>query len=177
MSSDLFECMMSRRSIRKFTGEPVDDATVQRLLRAAMAAPSAGNEQPWRFVVLSDREMRVKVAGCSPYAGMLPDAAVAIVVCGDTVGQRHPGYWVQDCSAAAQNTLLAACALGLGGVWLGFYPNEERARCCREVLGLPETVEPLAVIAIGHPAEEKPPADRYDPEFVHTNTWQGRGRG
>jgi nitroreductase len=168
---DLLECMMSRRSIRKFTGESVDEATVERLLRAAMAAPSAGNQQSWRFVVLEDRDVRVKVADCSPYAGMLPDAAVGIVVCGETEGEKHPGYWVQDCSAAVENLLLAACALGLGAVWLGFYPNETRARCCQEVLGLPDRIQPLAVIAIGHPAEEKPPADRFDPALVRKNHW------
>jgi nitroreductase len=168
---DLLECMMSRRSIRKFTGEPVDEATVERLLRAAMAAPSAGNQRSWRFVVLDDRDVRVKVADCSPYAKMLPDAALGVVVCGETVGEKHPGYWVQDCSAAVENVLLAACALGLGAVWLGFYPNETRAQCCKEVLGLPDHIEPLAVIAIGHPAEAKPPADRFDPGLVRRNHW------
>jgi nitroreductase len=168
---DQLECLMGRRSTRKFTGEPIDDATLEKLLRAGMAAPSAGNQQPWRFIVLRDRDMRVKVAGCSPYANMLPDAAVGIVVCGETVGERHAGYWVQDCSAATENILLAACALGLGGVWLGFYPNEARSECAKEVLGLPETVQPLAVIAIGHPAEVKEPVDRFDAEFVHENRW------
>jgi len=168
---DLLECIVSRRSIRKFTGEPVDEPTVERLLRAAMAAPSAGNQQSWRFIVLQDRDVRVKVAECSPYAQMLPDAAVGIVVCGETEGEKHPGYWVQDCSAAVENLLLAACALGLGAVWLGFHPNEPRARCCQEVLGMPEHIVPMAVIAIGHPAEEKPPADRFDPAFVRKNHW------
>jgi nitroreductase len=168
---DILECMMARRSIRKFTGEPVGEETVERLLRAAMAAPSAGNQQSWRFVVLEDREVRIRVAACSPYAGMLPDAALGIVVCGETVGEKHEGYWVQDCSAAVENTLLAACALGLGAVWLGFHPNATRAECCQEVLGLPDHIVPLAVIAIGHPAEDKPPADRFNPEFVRKNRW------
>ncbi len=170
--TDAMECILGRRSIRRFTDEPVDEATLDRLLHAAMAAPSAGNQQPWRFVVLDDREVRVKVAECSPYAAMLPDAPIAVVVCGDTVGEKHPGYWVQDCAAAVENTLLAAGALGLGAVWLGFYPDEHRTVCCQEVLGLPETVKPLAVIAIGHPAQAKPPADRYDATFVHRNRWQ-----
>ena len=168
---DLLECMLGRRSIRKYTGEPVDDETVEKLLRAAMAAPSAGNQQSWRFVVLRDRGAREAVAACSPYAGMLPGAAVGIVVCGETVGEKHEGYWVQDCSAATENILLAACAMGLGGVWLGFHPNEERAKCCATVLGLPDSVVPLAVISIGHPAETKPPAERFNAEFVHTDRW------
>lgn len=169
---DPLDCILNRRSIRKFTEEPVDDEAIETLLRAAMAAPSAGNQQPWRFVVLRDREMRVKVAGCSPYANMLPDAEVGIVVCGETAGERHPGYWPQDCAAATENILLAANALGLGAVWLGFHPHEERAACAKAVLDLPESVQPMAVIAIGHPAETKEPADRYDASRVHENRWQ-----
>jgi nitroreductase len=165
------ECIMSRRSVRRFTADPVDEDTLELLLRAAMSAPSAGNQQSWRFVVLDDRDARVRVAECSPYAKMLPDAGVGIVVCGETVGEKHPGYWVQDCAAAVENLLLAACALGLGAVWLGFHPNQERASCCAEVLGLPDHVVPLAVVAVGHPAEQKPPADRYDPLFVHRDRW------
>ena len=168
---DLLECIMSRRSLRSYTDEPIDDGTLERLLRAAMAAPSAGNQQSWRFVVLRDRAARERVAACSPYAGMLPGAGVGIVVCGETLGEKHPGYWVQDCSAAVENILLAACALGLGAVWLGFHPDEGRAGCCAQVLGLPETVVPLAVIAIGHPAQPKPPVDRFEPAYVHTDRW------
>jgi nitroreductase len=168
---DLLECLMGRRSMRKYTDQPVDDETVEKLLRAGMAAPSAGNQQSWRFVVLRDRTVREQVAACSPYAGMLPGAGVGIVVCGETAGEKHPGYWVQDCSAAVENILLAACALDLGAVWLGFHPDKGRAGCCATVLGLPETVVPLAVISIGHPAETKPPADRFNPDFVHTDRW------
>ena len=168
---EILEGIMSRRSIRKYSGEPVDDATVETLLRAATAAPSAGNQRSWRFVVLRDRAARERVAACSPYAGMLPGAGVGIVVCGETEGEKHPGYWVQDCAAAVQNILLAAGALGLGAVWLGFHPDQGRASCCAEVLGLPATVVPLAVVSIGHPAETKPPAERFRAEHVHTDRW------
>jgi len=165
------ECIISRRSIRRFTQDPVEDATLERLLKAAMSAPSAGNQQSWRFVILRDRAVRERVAACSPYAGMLPSAAVGIAVCGETEGEKHPGYWVQDCAAAIENILVPACSMDLGAVWLGFHPNEERAQCLAEVLGLPASVIPLAELAIGHPAESKPPSERFEPSFVHTDRW------
>ena len=168
---ELLEGIMGRRSIRRYTDEPVDEATVELLLRAAMAAPSAGNQQPWRFVVLRDPEVRERVAACSQYAGMLPGAGVGIVVCGETEGNKHPGFWVQDCAAAIENILLAAHGLGLGAVWLGYHPDEARARACADVLGLPGTVVPMSVISIGHPIEVKPPRENFDPAFVHTDRW------
>jgi nitroreductase len=102
---------------------------------------------------------------------MLPEAAFGIVVCGDTAGLKHDVMWQQDCSAAVENALLAAHAIGLGGVWLGYYPKMERVAPLKELLGIPEGVEPLAVLAIGHPAETKPPSDRYDASFVHHERW------
>jgi nitroreductase len=168
---DALTCIMTRRSLRHYTGEAIDDATVETLLRAAMAAPSAGNQQPWRFVVLRDRAVREQAAACSPYAGMLPDAGVGVVVCGDTEGNKHEGFWVQDCSAAIQNMLLAAHALDLGAVWLGFHPDEGRAAALAEVLRLPATVIPLGIVSIGFPTSGKPGADRFEPSFVHTDRW------
>lgn len=163
--------ILGRRSIRAWRDEPVGEDAVELLLRAAMAAPSAGNQQPWRFVVVRDRAVLARLAMASPYAQMLPRAPLAIVVCGDTAGEVHPGFWVQDCSAAVENLLIAVHALGLGAVWLGYYPREERVSGARAVLGLPESVVPLAVLPIGWPAEEKPPADRYDPAKVRFDRW------
>lgn len=168
---DALEAIMSRRSIRRFADEPVSEEQIQTVLRAAQAAPSAGNQQPWRFIVLTERDTLAAVAATSPYARMLPEAAVGIVVCGDTAGLKHEGMWQQDCSAAVENALLAAHAIGLGGVWLGYYPKLERVAPLKELLGIPEGVEPLAVLAIGHPAETKPPSDRFDPSFVHRERW------
>ena len=102
---------------------------------------------------------------------MLKDAPLAIVVCGDERLERYKGFWVQDCSAATQNLLLAAHAVGLGAVWLGVYPVQQRVAKTQDLLGLPEGVIPLAIIAVGHPAERKPPADRYDASRVHRNSW------
>jgi len=168
---DALEAIMSRRSIRRYTGEPVTPEQMETILRAAQAAPSAGNQQPWRFVVLTEREVLDAAAETTPYGRMLRDAAAAIVVCGDTADLKHEVMWQQDCSAAVENALLAAHALGLGAVWLGYYPKMERVTPLKELLGIPEGVEPLAVLSIGHPAEEKPPSDRYEPSFVHHERW------
>lgn len=168
---DLIQAMGERRSIRRYEDRPVDDETVEKLLRAAMSAPSAGNQQPWRFVVVRDAELKRALADCSPYASMLPSASVGIVVCGDRSVERHAGFWVQDCAAATENLLLAAHALGLGAVWLGFHPVAERERCAAALLKLPESVVPLAVVPVGWPAEPLPPVDRFDPTFVHRDLW------
>ena len=168
---DVLDAIMTRRSIRRYTDELVTAEQIETLLRAAMAAPSAGNQQPWHFIVITDREMLAMVGDTNPYAGMLAEAAVGIVVCGDTANLRHPVMWQQDCSAATQNILLAAHALGLGAVWLGFYPKTERTIPLKAVLGMPDSVEPMAVISIGHPAEEKGPADRYNADLVHHERW------
>jgi len=168
---EALEAILTRRSIRKYSGEPVDDETVQKMLAAAMSAPSAGNEQPWQFVVIRDRRLLAKVPEVHAYAQMVPEAALAILVCGDLSRERHRGFWVQDCSAGTENLLLAAHALGLGAVWLGIYPREERAASFRRLLGLPEHIVPLALVAIGHPAEKKPPAARYNAERVHNDGW------
>ena len=168
---DAMTTIMTRRSIRAYEVEPVSPELVEALLRAAMAAPSAGNQQPWRFVVIAERATLDRLAATSPYAGPLLRAPLAVVVCGDTVGERQPGYWVEDCSAAMENLLLAAHALGLGAVWLGYHPDLRRVELVRDMLGLPETVVPLGIAAIGHPAEERPPVDRYREDFVHRELW------
>jgi nitroreductase len=168
---DAIETILSRRSIRQYTAEPVSETDVETILRAAMAAPSAGNQQSWRFVVTTDRAQLDAMAGTTPYGTILRAAPLAITVCADTRDLKHEVMWQQDCSAAAQNALLAIHALGLGAVWLGFWPKMERVAPLRAVLGLPEGVEPLCVLAVGHPAESKPPADRYDPSLVHRERW------
>lgn len=168
---DAIEAIMTRRSIRYYTEDPVSDADIEKLLRAAMAAPSAGNQQPWRFVVTTEREQLDRMSETTPYGLMLRRAPLAITVCANTQNLQHSGMWQQDCSAAAENILLAAHALGLGAVWLGFWPKMERVEPLKVLLGLPEGVEPLCVISIGHPAETKPQVDRYDAAFVHKERW------
>jgi nitroreductase len=165
------ELLSARRSIRQYTGQEVSNEEITQVLKAAMAAPSAGNEQPWEFVVVRDRAKLDRIPTFHPHALMLKHAPVAILVCGDLNREVHKGYWVQDCSAATQNLLLAVQALGLGGVWVGVYPKEERVNGFRQLLGIPEHVVPFALIPIGHPAEQKPPADRFNESRVHYDQW------
>jgi len=162
--------ILSRRSIRAYTGEPVTDEQLERLLRAAMSAPSAGNQQPWRFVVVRGRETLGAIPAVHPYARMLDHAPLAIVVCGTSDG-RWPQFWDQDCAAAVENLLIEAQSLGLGAVWLGVHPLAERVTGLRRLLGIPDAVTPFAVVAVGHPAETKSPADRFDPSRVHHERW------
>ena len=168
---DALEAISRRRSIRKFTNDPVDEGSVRTLLAAAMSAPSANNQQPWRFVVVTDRETLVALTAVHPYSTPLKEAALAVLICGDTEKLPSAGFWEQDCAAATENLLIAATALGLGSVWLGCHPREDRVKGIQRVLGVPETVIPLALVAVGHPNEEKPKADRYDPEKVHYGRW------
>jgi len=163
--------VLDRRSIRKYTDEPTDDATVERLLRAAMSAPSAGNQQPWSFVVVRDADLRARIPRIHPYAAMATHAPVVILVCGDRRGCKWPDFWVQDCAAATENILVEAQALGLGTVWLGVHPLAEREDEVRALFGLPEGVVPLAMVPIGHPAERKAPSGRFRPERVHYDRW------
>jgi len=156
-----------RRSIRKYTNQPVSGQQVEQLMRAAMAAPSASNKQPWQFVVVQERAMLNQLSEVHPYAKMLKEAPLCIAVCGD----RANKFWEQDCAAATQNILLAATALGLGAVWLGIHPNPEPVATVSRLLRIPDTHLPLCLISIGHPAEEKGPSERYDPGKVHSEQW------
>ena len=163
--------ILSRRSIRKYQNKPVSDEIIKTILRAAMSAPSAGNKQPWDFLVIRDRKILDAVPDIHPYAKMVLEAPLAIIVCCDTSQEVRKGFWIQDCSAASQNILLAAHALGLGSVWCGLYPNEERVKAFQDLLEMPKEVIPFSFIPIGYPAEEKPPADRYSDEKVHYDYW------
>ncbi|WP_291573273.1 nitroreductase family protein [Clostridium sp. UBA4548] len=165
------DSILKRRSIRKYKDLKVSDEIVEDLLKAAMAAPSAGNEQPWEFVVLRDKEIMKNITEVHPYSKMLLNSDVAIVVCGDEKKEVFKGYWVQDCSAATENILLAAQDMGLGAVWLGVYPIVDRVKKIQEILGLPTSVVPLSIVPIGYPDEEKTPEDRFDRTRIHYNGW------
>lgn len=173
-SPSALETIMTRTSIRAFTDAPVSDETLEQIVRAGMAAPSAVNRQPWAFVVLRERAMLDRLREVHPNARMLATAQAAIVVCGDmTKAIEGPmgEYWIQDTSAAAENILLAAHALGLGAVWTGVYPNPERVAAISGVLELPSHIVPLALIPVGWPAESPEPKDKWKPENVHYEKW------
>jgi len=160
--------ILARRSVRRYTPEPVTEEQITTLLKAAMAAPSAANRRPWHFVVVTERTILDTLAERHPYAKMLFEAPLCIAVVGEPAVSD---YWVQDCSAAAENILLAAAGMGLGSVWLGVHPRAEREQMVREVLGIPAGLVPLCLIAIGHPAEHPPARTQYDPARVHYQRW------
>lgn len=168
---DTLEAIHTRRSIREYQDKDISEELIDELLKAAMAAPSARNQQPWEFVVITDPELKKKVPSVCPFAQMIANAPLAILVCGDLKIETAQGYWVVDCSAATQNLLLAAHALGLGAVWTGVYPREERMDGLTELLGLPEYILPHSLVVIGFPAQQPPKQDRFKAERIHMNGW------
>jgi len=169
---ETLQAMLTRRSIREYTQQAVPDELVQELLAAAMQAPSAGNQQPWHFVLVDENDQLNKLAEVLPFGQSLRAAPLGIAVCADVKSARYPDYWAQDCSAATQNLLLAAHALGLGAVWLGVYPLEERVAGVKRILGLPEQIVPLCLVALGYPVvKSEPPDRRFNEDRLHRNHW------
>lgn len=166
---EAMEAILTRRSIRKYTDKPISPKCIDELIRAAMAAPSAHNAQPWHFVIIEDHQILDKIPETHPNAVVLYQAQVAIAVCGDSKNQS--GWWMVDCAAATQNILIAAHARGLGGVWIGVYPIAARMRELQELIKLPDYILPLALVSLGYPAEHKEPANRYDAAKIHKNLW------
>ena len=163
--------VLTRRSIRKYTNQPVSEKILQTLLKAAMVAPSAGDERPWHFLIIQDHQILDQIPEIHPYAHVAKQAPVVILVCGDEKLQKHQGFWIQDCAAATENILIEIQQLGLGAVWLGIYPVQGRVEGFRRLLNIPEHVIPFALIPVGYPGEHKDPADRYDKSRVHYNRW------
>lgn len=169
----VLENIHSRKSVRQFTSDPVSEKQVETLLRAAMAAPTAVNYQPWRFVVVTERAELDEISEILPYAKMLKQAPLAIIVCGETTwmgGGENP-YWQQDCAAATENLLLAVEALGLGAVWTGVYPNTDLYPKLHDYLNLPPNVQPFCCIPVGRPAGKTEPKDKWKPENIHYGKW------
>lgn len=160
--------IFARRSIRAYSGEPVSEADVESLLQAGMAAPSASNRKPWHFVVVTDKLLLKALADAHPFGKMIAHAEVGIAVCGDPATSE---WWVQDCSAATENILVAVAGLGLGGVWLGCHGRPEREQAVRDVLGIPRKVGVLSLLSIGYPGEDKEARTQYDPVRIHRNRW------
>ena len=165
--------IFGRRSIRVYAPGEIDDATVTRLLEAAMAAPSAMTKDPWRFMVVRQPAMLAQLAAALPGGKMLSTATLAIVACGDldVALDRQLSFLLQDCSAAIQNLLLAAHALGLGACWVGVHPSEPAVQKVKELMGLPKPVIPVAVISLGLPGEQPEARTRYNKEYVHREKW------
>lgn len=169
------ENILTRTSIRQYQPDrSIGRDTVDLLLRAAMSAPTAVNKQPWAFVVIDSRKSLDSLADVLPYAKMLRQAPLAVVTCGDlskALEGEAREFWIQDVSAATENLLLAAHALGLGAVWTGVYPSAERTQAVQERLGMPANIIPLAVVPIGYPAHEGEPKDKYKTDNIHFGRW------
>ena len=170
-NNPVIDAILKRRSIRRYSGEAVNKSDIRQLLKAAMYAPSARNEQPWHFLVIDDPDLLVRITEIHPYSSMLPGAGLGILVCGDENLELSKGYWSVDCAAATQNILLAAHAIGLGAVWLGVYPREERQGGLRELFRLPDHIHPFALVSVGQPAEVKPVPERYQEDRIRWNRW------
>ena len=168
---NVVDAILTRRSIRKYTGEKVTGEQVELMLKAAMYAPSASDRQPWQFVVIDQKELLFQIKEAHPHAQMLANASLAILICGDEKLELAKGYWAVDCGAATQNLLLAAHDIGLGAVWLGLHPREERKEAIKRILDLPESIQPFSLISIGYPAEEKPVPQRFFKDKIHWNGW------
>mgnify|MGYP001739421680 FL=1 len=173
-SEAVLNTILKRTSIRSYKNKPVEKEEIEKLLRAGMAAPTAMNKQPWHFVVVTDKGQLQKLSEANPYAAMAAKAPLAIVVCGD-MNKAAEGnareFWIQDCSAATENILLATTGMGLGAVWTGTYPSKERCADVAKVLGLPESLIPLNTIVIGYPDADVSPKDKWNTENISYNTY------
>lgn len=168
---DIFDTIITRRSIRKFIDKPVSPEYIEKLLKAAMYAPTANNYLPFQFIVITERAILNEIPNIHPYSKMLYQAPLAILVCGDDEFEKNIGYHVQNCSAATQNLLLAAHALGLAGCWIGIYPREVRMDGMKKLLQLPENVTPISLTAIGYSDETVETPDRFIKSRIHYNGW------
>lgn len=166
------DAIFNRSSVRRFLDKAVDDVQVVQLLKAAMCAPSAGNEQPWHFVVVKNRETLDAVTQFHPYTQMLKEAPLAIVACADIRDVKYGGdFWIQDMSAAVQNILLEAVTLGLGTCWCGLYPKTALVDPMKKLIALPEGIEPVAIIAVGYALEAKEAPERFKADRIHYETF------
>ncbi len=177
------DTIMSRKSVRSFTGDKLSEDQITTILKAAMAAPTAMNAQPWSYLVITDDAAKASIPGAER-GDAIKTAGAVIIVCGETTLQRPPRenpdaapetvpniFWYEDCSAATENLLLAAEALDLGAVWLSCWPNEKKCQAVKEAFGIPENVEPLAIVPVGVPAGNDEPKDKWNPAKVHYNSW------
>ena len=168
---DALDLLLTRRTVRVFEPVPVPAADVERLLRVLMQSPSASDARPWQFVVVDRRGLLDELEAAMPHCEMLKTAPLGLLVCAEPAREKIPGFWPQDCAAAAENLLIAAHALGYGACWIGLHPVADREAAVRRVLGLPDGLVPFALVALGHPAEFPGREDRYDPSRVHRNGW------
>jgi len=163
--------IFQRHSTREYSDKPVADNLIRDILKAAMCAPSAGNERPWHFIVVKDKAVLGRLSSAHRHALMIAHASVAILVCGDLGLEVKQGMWVQDCSAATENILIEVEELKLGAVWVGIYPREERVEYVRNVFSLPANIIPFSIVPIGYPAVETHAPERFEESRIHYEHW------
>lgn len=168
---ELMEGLLTRRSVRQFTDQKVAAADMTDIAKAGMYAPSARNQQIWEFVLITDKNKLTGLSEKLPTAVMAKSAAFGIAVCADLSRAASPDYWDQDCAAAMQNMLLACHAKGIGAVWVGMYPHEDRCAVVKEICKIPEDIKVHSLMLAGYPANDLPKADRFHPDFIHQNEW------
>lgn len=169
--SDTIHIIMTRRSIRSFTEQEVNDEQIKTILKVAMNAPSAGNAQPWEFIVIKNKNSMKKIAEINEYASFAPSSSVGILACGNLNLEKFKGYWVQDVSASIENMLIAIHAMGLGAVWTGIYPMNDRVSAFSTLFDLPNYIIPLGLILIGYAKNTPKPVERFDEKRIHWEKW------
>lgn len=165
----MINSILTRRSIRKFKKKDIKSDDLETILKAAMAAPTAGNSQVWEFIVINDRVILNAIQTFHPYAQMVLQAPIAVLVCANIRREKYKNRWPLDCAAASENILLAAHSLNLGAVWVGIYPDDKRMKEMSRLLELPDFIEPVSLIPIGYADEEKPESNRFDRDKIHYN--------
>lgn len=168
---NVHEAIQTRRSIRKYEDKPIAKETIEKLLRAAMQAPSAANQQPWEFIVVQNKDTLEKLSLAQPYAAPIKNAPLGIIVLANQNRMKFPSYWQQDLAAATENLLLEAVALGLGAVWLGIAPETDRMTYIKELFNLPQQLEVFALIALGYTSDNKV-QDRFDSTRIHFEKYE-----
>jgi nitroreductase len=168
---NILETLINRRSIRKYKEKTVPREMILQIIKAGMYAPSARNQQPWQFIIIDQKETMKSIMQVHPYASMLNSASHAIIICGDQSKEISKGYWPVDCSAATQNILIAAHGTGLGAVWLGVYPRDDRMQGIINIMKLPKHIIPFALVPVGYPDEVKQTPDRFDENRIHINQY------
>ena len=170
---ELMEGLLTRRSVRRYTDKPVSERDIIEIVRAGMYAPSARNQQVWEFLVITDKKLLNGLSERLETAPMAKSAAFAVLLCADSEREKSEGYWEQDCAACIENMMLGALSKGIGTAWVGIHPRADRIAAVREMFGLPDEIRPHSLMIAGYPADPLPKADRFHPEFIHMNKWNG----
>jgi nitroreductase len=165
------EALLNRRSIRKYKDQEIGKFEMDKILKAAMYAPSAMNLQAWQFIVIDDKEILVDTIKSIPYAEMLRQSGAAIIVCGDSSVEKNESWLLQNCSAAIQNILLSSHGLGIGSCWIAIHGMEDVYKNIKAQFALPENIVPVSLISLGYPDEEVKTEERFKQDKIHHNKW------